>query len=463
MMIAFRPKAALLVCTATLAGCATEPTIERPDDTIVAPAGWTQSATPGDADAATVKYPDAQWWAAFASPELERLIAEAEANNPDLSVAAYRIAQAAAQAQSARSALYPALDAGASGSRSVRGEGAPSSSLSLDLSASYELDIWGENQANVDAAIANRIASEYDREAVALSLVAEVATTYLQYLSLNDRIATAEQVLDLSRQVLSLVQTQARVGTASQLEVAQQQLTVASLESAIPSLSLQRDQTRNALAALLGTTPGALTLTGTTLDDVVLPTVAAGLPSEVLERRPDLRSAEASIQAASANLEAAHAAMFPSIQLTGSAGLASDALKSLFQPAGFLTNLASGLSAPIFDAGRLAAAQDSAAAEEAIAIESYRAAVLAAFRDVEDALAAIRYNAELAEIEDRALTQARRAYNLASIQYQAGTADFITLLDAQRDLANQLDDQRQTRFDQLSATIDLFNALGGGW
>ncbi|MGF1626483.1 MAG: efflux transporter outer membrane subunit [Alphaproteobacteria bacterium] len=449
---------ALLSCL-LVAACATEPTIQRPDDTVPVPAAWSQPT----AAATTVKFPDARWWQAFGSAELARLVAQAEANNPDLAAAGYRIAQASAEARGARAALYPSIDGSGSGSRSVRGQGQPSSSLSLGLDVSYELDIWGENRANVDAAVASRIASEYDREAVALSLVAEVATAYFQYLSFSDRLATAEQVLDLSRQVLALIQTQARVGTASQLEVAQQQLTVANLESALPSLRQQRDQTLNALAALLGTTAGTLTLGAESLDEVVLPTVAAGLPSELLQRRPDLRSAEAQITAAGYTLEAAHAAMFPSVRLTSGAGLSSDALQALFQPAGFLANLAAGLTAPVFDAGRLAAQQDSAAAREAIAIESYRAAVLAAFRDVEDALAAIRYTAERAEIGERALTQARRAYNLAAIQYQAGTTDFISLLDAQRALAGQLDDQRQIRFDRLAATVDLFKSLGGGW
>ncbi|MCB9957414.1 MAG: efflux transporter outer membrane subunit [Rhodospirillaceae bacterium] len=452
-MVLFATAAAL-----GLAGCA-GPSIDRPDEAVPVPSTWNQPVTAATA----TQYPDAAWWAVYDSAELNRLVDLAEASNPDLSAAAYRIAQASAQARSARAALYPSLSGSASASRSMGVQGTPSNSLSLGLEASYELDIWGENRANVDAAVAARVASEYDREAVALSLVAEVATTYFQYLSLSDRIATAEEVLGLSQQVLALVRAQAQVGTVSDLDVAQQEVTVAGLEAAIPSLQLQRDQTLNALAALLGTTAGSLALTGTTLDGVALPTVTAGLPSEVLERRPDLRSAEAEIRAASASLEAAHAAMYPNIQLTGSTGLASSALQSLFEPAGFLSTLAAGLSQPLFDAGRLEAEQDTAAAAEAIAIESYRAAVLAAFQDVEDALAAIRYTGQLAEIEARAVAQARRAYGLAVAQYQAGATDLSTLLDAQRDLAGQLDEQRQTRFDQLAATVDLFNSLGGGW
>lgn len=451
----------IIACIAILviSACA-GPSIERPDESVPVPEGWSQ---PVSTAAGPTRYPDTEWWRAFGSPELERLVAQAEANNPDLSAAAYRIAQASAQARSARSALYPSLSASASAGRDMRLDSAPSNNLSLGLDASYELDIWGENRANVDAAVASRVASEFDREAVALSLVAEVATTYLQYLSLNDRIATAQEVLDLSRQVLTTIRTQAQVGTLSELEVAQQEVTVAGLEAAIPPLELQRDQTLNALAALLGTTAGQLSLGETSLDGIAVPTVAPGLPSELLERRPDLRSAEAQIRAASASLEAAHAAMYPNIQLTGSTGLASQALNSLFQPAGFLATLAAGIAQPLFDAGELEAQQDVAAAEEAIAIETYRAAVLAAFQDVEDALAAIRYTGQQEEIQDRAVEVARRAYNLATLQYQAGATEYSSLLNAQRDLATQLDERRQTRFDRLAATVDLFSSLGGGW
>ncbi len=448
-----------MTVTLGISGCA-EPSIERPDESVPVPVDWNQSV---DVAATPTKYPDVQWWSAFGSQELERLVAEAEANNPDLAAAAFRIAQASAEARSARSALYPSLTGTASAGRNMGRNSAPTHPLSLGLEASYELDIWGENRATVDAAVASRVASEFDREAVALSLVAEVATTYLQYLSLIDRIATAQEVLDVSRQVLAAIQTEARLGTLSGLEVAQQEVIVATLEAVIPPLELQRDQTLNALAALLGTTSGQLSLSGTTLDGIVVPAVAPGLPSDLLVRRPDLRAAETEIRAASANLEAAHAAMYPNIELTGSTGLASAALNSLFSPAGFFATLAAGIAQPLFDAGELEAQQDVAAAEEAIAIENYRAAVLSAFQDVEDALAAVRYLREEAEIQERAVTVARRAYELAVLQYQVGATDYANLMNAQRDLATQLDEQRQTHFDRLAVTVDLFSALGGGW
>lgn len=460
-MLRVCPRLLVIALAAALgvAGCA-EPSIERPEESVPVPTAWNQ---PVDTAATPTKYPDVDWWSVFGSPELVRLVNEAEASNPDLAAAAYRIAQASAEARSARSVLYPSLTASTSAGRDMGLSNAPTHLLSLGLDASYELDIWGESRATVDAAVASRVASEYDREAVALSLVAEAATAYLQYLSLIDRIATAQEVLDASRQVLAAIQIEAQLGTLSGLEVAQQEVTVARLEAAIPPLELQRDQTLNALAALLGTTAGQLSLSGTTLDDITVPTIAPGLPSELLARRPDLRAAEAEIRAASANLEAAHAAMYPSIELTGSTGLASAALNSLFSPAGFFATLAAGLAQPLFDGGELEAQQDIAAAQEAIAIENYRAAVLNAFRDVEDALAAIHYLRQEAEIQERAVNVARRAYELAALEYQVGATDYANLLNAQRDLATQLDEQRQTRFDRLAATVDLFRSLGGGW
>lgn len=451
----------VLAACLLLAGCSTTPTFQQSDIASVVPSGW--ASAPAVSPQADAAFPSRDWWTAFDDPELARLIALAEANNPDLAAAGHRIAQATANARAARAGLFPSLGGSASGSRGWRGEGPASANVSLGLDASYEVDLWGGNRAGVDAAVASRISSEFARDTVALGLMAEVATTYFQYLSLGDRLATALEVLAIGEQVLELVEAQAAAGAIAQLDQVQQRLVVTNLRSAIPTLEQQRDQSLNALAALLGTTPGVLEVAAGSLDAVQLPDVAPGLPSELLARRPDLRSAEAAIAVASANLDSARAAMFPSIRLTGSTGLASNALSSLFQPAGFAAGLAAGLTAPIFDAGRLESQRDAAAAREAEVIENYRAAVVAAFRDVENALTAIRYTAELEALQTAATADARSSYALASAQYEAGAADFITLLDAQRSLAQQLDSARQTRFGRLAATVDLFRSLGGGW
>jgi multidrug efflux system outer membrane protein len=446
-----------LLCV-LLAGCATQPAVEHPE--VPVPDSWTRTVgQPAPAGQ------QADWWNRFGSPELSRLVTAAREANPDLAAAAHRIAQAAALVRVAGAGLYPAVEAAGSGSRNWRGEGGSrtADSVRAVFEASYEVDLWGRNRLGVEAALAERIASEYDREAVALSLSAEVATAYFQYLSLGDRIGRTGRILATAERVLALVEQQEALGVASALELAQQRAAVASLRATLPQLERQRAETRNALAALLGRAPGDLRIEAASLDSVEVPPVAAGLPSTLLERRPDLRSREAALAAARADVDAARAALLPSIRLTGSAGFASDALSGLFSPAGMLASLAAGLTAPIFDAGRLAGARDVALAREAELVEAYRGAVIDAFRDVEDALAAIEYLAATEEAQRAAAGEARRAYELAEARYRAGVVSFLTVLETQRTLFQQEDTLEQTRLARLDAAVGLYRALGGGW
>jgi outer membrane protein, multidrug efflux system len=196
---------------------------------------------------------------------------------------------------------------------------------------------------------------------------------------------------------------------------------------------------------------------------IAVPPVEPGLPAELLNRRPDIRRAEAGLVAANGDVHAARAALFPSIRLTGGAGLASAALSSLFDVGGSFYNLVSGLTAPIFDAGRLRAGHERAKAREDELVHGYRGALIAAFREVEDALAAAKYLSETEAAQGEALAQARRAYDLAEVQYRAGAVDFMTVLDAQRTLFQAEDTLLQTRLARLTASVALFKALGGGW
>ncbi|HET6518344.1 MAG TPA: efflux transporter outer membrane subunit, partial [Geminicoccaceae bacterium] len=409
-------------------------------------------------------YPPPAWWRTFSDPELERLIALAQTRNHDLRAAASRVAQARARAEAAAAGLYPTLGASSSGGRVGRAGDGLDVSYQIGLDASYEVDFWGRNRAAAASAGAGVEASRFDRETVALSLTADVATTWFQYLSLTDRLASARKQLDIARRVLDLVRQQAAWGAVSELRVAQQRNTVASLEATLPTLERQRSEAGNALAVLLGMAPGELELPpGGSLAAVAVPAVAPGLPAELLERRPDLRSAEAALAAADADVHAARAAMFPAIRLTGRGGFASVALSSLFDVGGSFYNLVTGLTAPIFDAGRLEAGRDLALARREELTHRYRAAVVAAFRDVEDALAAARYLGETEAAQREALAQARRAYELAEIQYRAGAVDFMTVLDAQRTLFQAEDVVLQTRLARLNAAVALYRALGGGW
>jgi multidrug efflux system outer membrane protein len=469
---AFSMAALLLVCAGAglITGCMSAPPYERPATPL--PSAWSEAPPPADGAALVaapgtddrVAYPPSGWWLVFGDPELERLIATAQRNNYELKGAASRVVQAEAQARAAAAELYPSLAGSTSGDRDGRGGSGLEPSYQAGLQAEYEADFWGRNRATADSAGAAIEATRFDRETVALSLTAEVATTHFRQLALSDRLASARQQLALARRVLDLVRAQADWGAVSELRVAQQRNTVATLEAVLPTLERQRAETRNALAVLLGLAPSELELTpGGSLGAVAVPPVEPGLPAELLNRRPDIRRAEADLVAANADVHAARAALFPSIRLTGGAGFASAALSSLFNVGGSLYNLVSGLTAPIFDAGRLRAGHALAKARQDELVHGYQAAVLAGFREVEDALVAQKYLSETEAAEREALAQARRAYELAEVQYRAGAVDFMTVLDAQRTLFQAEDTLLQTRLARLNASVALFKALGGGW
>ncbi|MBX6323410.1 MAG: efflux transporter outer membrane subunit [Rhodospirillaceae bacterium] len=446
-----------LVLAVVLAGCAAPPVEERP--AVPVPAAWSQPAParPG------AVYPQPGWWRAFGSAELERLVAAAQRNNPDLEAAGERIAQAMAQARAARAGLFPSLQGSVDVSRSLRSGRAPLDDIALDLDVAYEVDLWGKNRMIARAADETTAASVYDRQAAALSLVAAVATTYFRILSLDDRLASAREILAIAEQILTLVEDQARIGVVSDLEVTEQRSAVATLRAQVPALARQRQESLDALAALLGTTPGALHIEAGTLAGIVVPAVAAGLPAPPPARRPDLRRAEAALAAARADAAAARAALFPTISLTAGGGTASDALQALFTPESLSAAVAASLLAPIFDAGRLAGQHQQAEARARELVAAYRSAVITAFREVEDALAAVRYLAEADRAQRDAAAQARRAYDLAAVRYRAGLVDFLTVLNAQTVVFQQQDALAQTELARLTAAVDLFKALGGGW
>ena len=464
--------AALLLMPAWVglpAGCMSAPPYERPATPL--PTAWREAPPQGDGAALVpataedgVAYPPAAWWQVFGDAELERLIATTQRNNYDLKAAASRLAQAEARARAAAAELYPGLAGSSSGNRDGSGGSGLDPSYQAGLQAEYEVDFWGRNRAAAESAEAAIEATRFDRETVALSLTAEVATTYFQQLALSDRLASARQQLEIARRVLDLVRAQAEWGAVSELRVAQQRNTVATLEAALPTLERQQAETRNALAVLLGLAPQELEPTpGGSLGAVTVPPVEPGLPAELLSRRPDIRRAEADLVAANADVHAARAALFPSIRLTGGAGFASAALSSLFAVGGSFYNLVSGLTAPIFDAGRLRAGHELAQARQDELVHGYQASVIAGFREVEDALAAAKYLNETEAAQREALAQARKAYDLAEVQYRAGAVDFMTVLDAQRTLFQAEDTLLQTRLARLNASVALFKALGGGW
>jgi NodT family efflux transporter outer membrane factor (OMF) lipoprotein len=420
------------------------------------PPAWSEAQPPG---AATV---DADWWRSFESSELQALVAEALAGSPDLAIATERVRQAEAQARIAGASLFPALSVGHD-SRLSNNDGNTSRSSSAALSASYEVDLWGGNAATRRGAEAAARATAYDREAARLTLIAGVATAYFDVLSLRGRVAVARENLGIAERVFNLVSVRARNGAVSPLDVARQEAAVLSQRAALLPLEQQERQTLAALAILLGRVPAGFEIAGRGVAGVAVPAVGAGLPAELLVRRPDLAAAEAQLAAANADVSAARAALLPSIQLTGSAGVASGALLAVAGGPTTVLSLAASVLQPIFDGGRRRGQVALAESRERELVETYRKAILSAFADVESALAATGRLQQREALQAQVQERAREALRLAEVRYREGADDLLSVLDAQRTLFDAQDQLAQTRLARLEAAVSLYKALGGGW
>lgn len=409
-------------------------------------------------------WPEVDWWRGFGSAELDRLIAEARTNNPDLVQAAARILQAEAQARAAGSSLWPSLSLSANGdAQRARGDNVWVDGYSARLGASYEVDFWGANAATRGAALASLAGSRFDRETVALTVTSGVATTYLQILSLRDRLAVARQNLAIAEDVLALVTAKVNAGAAGELDLAQQRTVVAQRRAALPPLEQSEREARATLALLLGRQATGFAVLAGSLAPVRVPAVVAGLPAELLNRRPDLAQAESRLVAADADIAAARAAFFPQVTLSAAMALQGAAFGDLFSLSDAGYSLGASILQTIFDGGRLAAQKDLAEAQKIELVEAYRAAVRAAFGDVEVALGAVDALERQGVLQDEVVTQARRALELSQIQYRAGAAELLTVLSAQQSLYSAEDQAAQIKLSRLSALVGLYRALGGGW
>ncbi|MGZ5150000.1 MAG: efflux transporter outer membrane subunit [Burkholderiales bacterium] len=450
------------VCVAValaLAGCATTSPMLKPD--VSAAPAWNE---PAPSNGGSV-FPD--WWGTFGSAELKQLVEQALTGSPDLAIATERVRQAEAQVRMAGASLFPTIDLGVgASSRSTSGNGSSftSNASSATLSASYELDLWGRNRSGVRAAQSSLQATAYDRDTARLTLISGVATSYFEVLSLRSRLAIARENLAIAENVRDLVSARVRNGAASALDSSRQEATVLSQRAALLPLEQQERQTLAALAVLIGRVPEGFEVKATGVADLAVPAINPGLPAELLVRRPDLASAEAQLTGANADLAAARAALLPSIQLTGSAGTASAALLS-FASGGASTTIGLALSLlqPIFDGGRLRGQKSIAESRERELVENYRKAILAAFKDVEDALVAASHQAQQETVQQEVQAQSREALRLAQVRYREGADDLLTVLDAQRTLFNAQDQLAQLRRNRLEAAVSLYKALGGGW
>jgi multidrug efflux system outer membrane protein len=448
---------------AVLAACSVGPAYKRPD--IALPAQWHDA--PNTAPTTVSVWPEAEWWHGFGSPRLDELIAEAERSNDDLAGAVARVREADAQVRIAGAPLFPTIDVGATGTRErtqlTSGGSRLVNIFNPQIAASYQLDFWGKNRALRSAAKATAVGSRYDQETVALTVVSSVATTYFQALEFRDRIQVAQQNLENGQKILRGLQLEQSAGIATGLDVAQQETAVALLEAALPPLLQQFRQSVNALAVLIGKTPESIDVAAGSLTELSSPIIVAGLPSQLLSRRPDIASAEQQLIAANADITVARAALFPSIDLTASGGYASTKLASLISPANRVYALSAGLTQPIFHGGALRGQVAFSDARYTELLTTYHKTVLTAFSNVEDALVAARQTADQLERQRDAAAKARRAYQFAQTQMSAGIVNILTVLNTENALFSAQDVLVQVQYAHLLALIDLFTALGGGW
>jgi multidrug efflux system outer membrane protein len=447
----------LLAC-AVLAGCASRTPVPEAPPKVDLPPAW---AVAGTSDAA---WPDKHWWQRFGSAELTRLVDEGQSSNLELAGALARLKQAEAGARIAGVALLPSASVYSSGSRSAAlNNGTGSTYVDSGLQVSYEVDFWGKNKARVESAEASLEANRFDRQTVALTVTSGIVSTYLQVLSLHDRLAVARGHVANAEHVLTLVEAQKRAGSASTLDLARQRSAVAQRKAGIPDLLQQAREAQAALAILLGKTPQTFTVDDKGLDTISLPEVSPGLPSELLARRPDIGRAEANLAAANADVTVARANLFPSINLTGSTGAQSSALVSLLNAPNLFANVGASLFAPIFDGGRLKQEQARAIARKQELVQAYRATVMAALLEVDTALGQIRSLDDQQRLKTAELETARQAYDLSQIRYKLGAEDFTVVLDTQRALSDVQNDMGMLKLRRLQATVSLYKALGGGW
>lgn len=409
------------------------------------------------------------WWQDFGSAQLNAFMSQAKAGNDDIAAAIARVRQADAQVRIAGSPLLPAISLGASASRqrtlSVSTGRTPIYNVfQPQLSASYELDFWGKNRAIRSAAAAAAEASRYDRDTIALSVYTSVALTYFQALEAHDRLVVAQENLSNAQHILDGLQLEQQVGVVTALDVAQQATTVATVNATIPPLTQQLQQSLDALSILVGQSPESLMLTiESGLSDLTPPPVIAGMPSELLTRRPDVAEAEAQLRSANADIVAARAAFFPSIELTGSGGFASTVLAGLLRPENEIFSVAASATQTIFDFGARGGQLDLTRARYSELLSDYHKTVITALGNVEDALVAVQQASEEQIRQQDAVDKASRAFEFAQLQMQAGTTNILTELNTEIALFTAKDALVQVKFQHLQALIDLYQALGGGW
>jgi len=452
-------KALLPAAMVIVAGCAVGPSYERPP--VETPPAYKEAGDwvvgqPADAVA------KGKWWEVFNDPALNGLAEQVSVSNQTLAAAEARYRQASAAVRGARSGLFPTVGASAGASRGRRGEGSTTSNYDIGLDARWEIDLWGRVRRQIEASRAGEEASAADLENARLSLQAQLATAYFQLRVADATRELLEDSVKAFQTSFQIAQNRYAAGVAAKVDVVQAESQLKSVEAQAIDLRATRAQLEHAIAVLVGKPPAAFSLAPEKFE-LRIPEIPPGLPSRLLERRPDVAAAERRMAAANARIGVAQAAYFPALSLTGSGGFASGAISTLISAPSRLWALGAGLAATILDFGARGADVDSARAAYDESVANYRQAVLVAFQEVEDNLAAARWLAEENAVQQDAARLARESVVLTLNQYKAGTVGYLDVVQVQ---ATQLAEERQSvqlLGRRVASTVALIRALGGGW
>ncbi len=462
-----------LFAVVCFSSCSVGPDYKKPEPASTVPSDWKEgswkAANPGAIRIAQ------DWWEIFKDPTLSKLEKAAIAHNQDLKAAVANVDRARAIARVARSEFFPNLGASGNTSRVRASENAAggslpqgsgrslySSSWSVPLDLSYEIDVFGRVRRSFEAARADAQGALANYGTVVLAITADVATNYYTLRSLDTQLRILRETVELRKESLNLVKSQFDAGAASDFELSQAETELASTQAGVFAVERSRVEVENAIAVLTGRNPaefelGKLPRTGTP------PKIPAGLPSELLERRPDVAQAERAMAASSARIGIAKAAFFPSFSLTGNAGLASASLSDVFRWDSRTWAFGPSIALPLFTGGRNIANLEAAKAEYEIAVAHYRQQVLVAFRDVENALTGIKLLAAQVEAQSRATNSSKRTANISFQRYKEGAVSFRDVVETQRTALEIELNLVRAEADRMNATVALIRSLGGGW
>jgi multidrug efflux system outer membrane protein len=450
----------LIAALSLIAGCTMGPRYQRP--AVPAPPAFRGAAE----SAAAESLGDAKWWTVFADEELQKLIRTALAENLDVRLAASRIVQAQAQVGITRADQFPVI----SGTGSVARQRNPSNPVfpafeanlsQLGLSSVWQLDFWGRYRKATEAARATMMATEWSRKAVLATLVANVATAYLQMRELDLELVISQRTLAARKESLQLNRTLEEGGAISRLEVHQAEVLVQQAARRLPDLEKRIALQENLISTLLGRNPGPVARGAKLTAQVLPPAIPAGLPSALLERRPDIRRAEWQLVAANARIGVAKAALFPQISLTGVAGFQAYSITGLFDSKVY--NIGAALTQPIFDMGRNRANVRLSEAQKEEMVLEYLQAVQQGFREVSDALVNVTRNREYRERQESLRRAAGQAAELSTVRYQGGATSYLEVLRSETDLFDAELELAQAQLQERLAVVQVYNALGGGW